>query len=73
MKSFIWAVAADSLDRCAFKSNGGKMIMYNGWSDPCITPLGAINYYEAVLDTMGGTRKVNDFLRLYMLPGVGHG
>jgi para-nitrobenzyl esterase len=65
-------VNATETDLSAFKAAGGKMIMYNGWSDPCITPLGTIKYYEAVLDTMGGTSQVDDFFRLYMIPGVGH-
>ena len=55
-----------------FKKRGGKMIMYNGWTDHAITPLGTIQYYEQVLERMGGPRKVNNFLRLFMVPGMMH-
>jgi Tannase and feruloyl esterase len=28
---------------------GGKILHYHGWSDPIITPLESVNYYEKVL------------------------
>ena len=38
-----------------FESNaGGKLIMWHGWADPAITPIGTIAYYQAVQDRMGG-------------------
>ena len=64
-------VEAVETDLRPFKKSGGKLIMWNGWSDPCISPLNTINYYEAVLDTMGA-RKVDKFFRFYLVPGVGH-
>jgi feruloyl esterase len=57
-------------DLSAFKSRGGKMIQYHGWSDPDITPLNSINYYESVEKTMGPGTK--DFYVLYMVPGMQH-
>jgi len=57
-------------DLGAFRARGGKLIQYHGWSDPDITPLNSINYYESVTKTMGpGT---TDFYRLYMVPGMQH-
>ena len=35
-------------DLSPFQARGGKMIHYHGWSDPDITPLNSINYYESV-------------------------
>ena len=61
----------------AFKSRGGKLIQYHGWSDPDITPLNSINYYESVAQTMGhggnhGLRDTREFYRLFMVPGMQH-
>lgn len=57
-------------DLSAFRARGGKLIQYHGWSDPDITPLNSINYYESVQKTMGpGTQQ---FYRLYMVPGMQH-
>jgi hypothetical protein len=55
----------------AFKAHGGKLILYHGWSDSAISPLNTVNYYESVLSAMG-SRKTEDFLRLYMVPGMLH-
>src|SRR6202011_4934661 len=42
------------------------------WSDPGISPLNSVNYYETVADAMGGTSKVRDSYRLFMMPGMAH-
>ena len=53
----------------AFKAKGRKLIVWHGWSDAAITPLGSIKYYEQV-----GKRDddVRDYFRLFLLPGVLH-
>lgn len=55
-----------------FKERGGKLIMYHGWADPLVYSLESPNYYEDVLETMGGVNKVKHFARLFMVPGMGH-
>ena len=60
------------VDLRPFRKSKGKLIMWNGWSDPCISPLNTINYYETILNDMGGPRRVNKFMRFYLVPGVGH-
>ena len=55
-----------------FMENGGKLIMYHGWADPLVYSLESPNYYENVLETMGGLYKVKHFARLFMVPGMGH-
>lgn len=62
-------VNATSPDLSAFKARGGKLIQYHGWSDPAISPVNSINYYESVQARMGDTRG---FYRLYMIPGMSH-
>ena len=59
-------------DLTAFKRLGGKLIMYHGWIDQNIAPRNSINYYESVVETMGGERKTQNFLRLFMAPGMQH-
>lgn len=55
----------------AFKARGGKLIVYHGWSDAAISPLNAIRYYNTVIDAMGA-QETNQFLRLFMVPGMQH-
>jgi feruloyl esterase len=59
-------------DLGAFKAGGGKLIMYTGWADPILPGGDAIHYHDAVTAKMGGAIKVADFMRLYMVPGMGH-
>jgi hypothetical protein len=53
----------------AFKARGGKLILWHGWSDPALTALGSIRYYEQV---QARDAKSTDYLRMFMLPGVLH-
>ncbi|WP_429469194.1 tannase/feruloyl esterase family alpha/beta hydrolase [Paraburkholderia sp. WSM4175] len=45
--------------------------MWHGWADQHISPLFTMQYYEAMQNTMG-TSTVDQFARLYLVPGVGH-
>ena len=61
------------------RERGGKLIIYHGWSDADISPLGSINYYENVVSLIGNDREpeaalaeTQDFFRLFMAPGMGH-
>ncbi len=56
----------------AFVESGGKLLMYHGWSDPNVAPRASVNYYNAVVESMGGAKKNSDWIRLFMEPGVGH-
>ena len=55
-----------------FVDQGGKLVHYHGWSDPQISPANATQYYERVVETMGGRGAVHDSYRLFMAPGMGH-
>ena len=44
-------------DMRQFKDRGGKLIQYHGWADTAIAPLSSINYYQAVVQEMGGSDK----------------
>ena len=56
----------------SFFAHNGKLLLYHGWSDPNITPLTTIQYYKSVVDTMGGTARVSNNIRLFLEPGMGH-
>jgi feruloyl esterase len=56
----------------AFEQHGGKLIMYHGWADQAIQPENSVNYYASVERAMGGAEKTQDFLRLFMAPGMTH-
>jgi len=62
------------------QKRGSKLIVYHGWSDPDISPLNTINYYESVVDFNARRRhgrddaleRTQDFFRLFMVPGMQH-
>jgi hypothetical protein len=54
-----------------FKSHGGKLIIYHGWSDAAISPTDAIIYYNNVVAKMG-KKQAGEFVNLYMVPGMQH-
>jgi feruloyl esterase len=53
----------------AFKARGHKLVIWHGWSDPALTALGSIKYYEQVQARDPGVR---DYARMFMMPGVLH-
>jgi feruloyl esterase len=55
-----------------FKKRGNKLIMYHGWIDQNISPRNSIKYFEEVEKTMGGKKQTEEFLRLFMAPGMAH-
>ena len=56
-------------DLSAFRSRGGKLLLYHGWADPALSPFVTIRYLDTVLarDPSAGAD-----VRLFMLPGVAH-
>ena len=61
----------DNPDLSNFAKHGGKIIVYHGWADDMVPSEGSVNYFDSVLKTLGTTR-VNDFYRLFMIPGMAH-
>jgi feruloyl esterase len=55
-----------------FFKRGGRLLMYHGWVDQLIAPRNSINYYQSVVKALGGVEKVNDSIRLFMVPGMAH-
>lgn len=65
-------IAATNPDLSAFFSRGGKLLLYHGWSDPNIPPRNTINYYQSIVDKLGGLDRTYGSMRLFLLPGMGH-
>jgi feruloyl esterase len=59
-------------DLRAFKSHGGKLLIYQGWNDPVVNALDTIAYYEQVRAHQGSQAAVDEFMRLFLVPGMGH-
>ena len=66
-------------DLRAFLRRGGKLLQYHGWSDELISPQSSIDYYESVVsffavgrDRTEALRNVQNFYRLFMVPGMAH-
>ena len=60
---------SDNPDLSAFRAKGGKMLIYTGWSDPLVSPLATLGYYEKAV---AFDKTVVDDLRLFMMPGAAH-
>gem|GEM_PF-262160 len=63
---------ADNPNLSAFESLGGKLIIYHGWADQQIAPRNSINYYNSVVSFMGNESTTQEFLRLFLVPGMMH-
>ena len=63
--------SADNADLSGFAGHGGKLILWHGWSDPHISPLNTIDYYERVGAKMGAAQR-DGFIRMFLFPGMGH-
>ena len=61
-----------------FKKRGGKLIVYHGWNDPGVMPQQTLDYYRQRrrVRRQGDRRRrrayTDEYLRLFMMPGVGH-
>ena len=62
-------LSATDYDLSEFREQGGKLLIYQGWSDAAISALGSIDYYEQVL---ANDASASDDVRLFMMPGVLH-
>jgi len=55
-----------------FGASGKKLLLYHGWADPAISAYGTIDYYNKVVGTVGGKQKADNFVRLFLAPGMHH-
>jgi feruloyl esterase len=65
-------IDATDPDLSAFKARGGKLISYYGWADGLAPSRYITTYYEEVVAKMGNRAEVENFYRLFMVPGMAH-
>ena len=65
-------LAAVDPNLTAFAQRGGKLLMYHGWSDQNIAPQASVNFYTRALAATKAPAIESLWLRLYMVPGMGH-
>ena len=56
----------------SFSAHGGKLLFYHGMSDTGFSPLDTIDYYEKMSKANGGRNQVENWSRLFLVPGMGH-
>ena len=59
-------------DLSTFQRRGGKLLLYHGWADPGISAYGTLRYYEDVVRAAGGQERSDQFVKLFMVPGMHH-
>lgn len=70
LKAFTELGGATSANLSAFKGRGGKLIIYNGNSDPLVSSKDLVRYHGALEAARGG--DVSSFARLFLVPGMTH-
>lgn len=70
---------ATNPDLRSFRAHGGKLLQYHGWGDSAIVAQSSIEYYDTVRSFMSNapdprstSKAVEDFYRLFMVPGMAH-
>ncbi len=63
---------AVSTDLSTFAARGGKLIIYEGLSDPVFSADDIIDYYRQLERDNGGAEKATSFARLFLIPGMTH-
>ncbi|MFE2541668.1 tannase/feruloyl esterase family alpha/beta hydrolase [Actinacidiphila glaucinigra] len=65
-------IGTDDPDLSGFRNAGGKLLTWHGQADPYIPTQGTVQYRKQVEQEMGGSKRVDDFYRLFLAPGTDH-
>ncbi|KAL4882551.1 tannase and feruloyl esterase-domain-containing protein [Aspergillus karnatakaensis] len=65
-------VGDDYLDLSEFAQNGGKLLSWVGLADEYIPPLHLLDLHDILTAQFGNLAAVDEFLRVFTAPGVGH-
>lgn len=66
------AIDALDPDLSAFAKRNGKLLLYHGWADQQVAPMSTVEFYQATLAANGDDGKHQDWVRLFMAPGMAH-
>ncbi|GAB3741958.1 tannase/feruloyl esterase family alpha/beta hydrolase [Amycolatopsis oliviviridis] len=72
VREYDQVIGTSDPDLSDFRRAGGKLITFVGSDDQLIPPGGTLQYRREVEREMGGPRRVDDFYRLFLAPGVAH-
>jgi feruloyl esterase len=61
-----------STDISSFTARGGRMIIYQGVSDPVFSTSDILDYYRRYADDNGGMEMARTTARLFLIPGMTH-
>jgi feruloyl esterase len=61
-----------STDLSSFAARGGRMIVYQGVSDPVFSASDILDYYNRYADNNGDMEKARTTARLFLIPGMTH-
>ena len=56
----------------SFTAYGGKLLFYHGLSDQAFSAMDTLDYYQKMAKANGGADKVQDFSRMFLVPGMYH-
>ena len=65
-------INATAVDLSGLRKHGGKLVLYNGMSDPVFSANDLIGYYQRVMAANGGQEETAKFARLFLIPGMNH-
>ncbi|HTC53215.1 MAG TPA: tannase/feruloyl esterase family alpha/beta hydrolase [Steroidobacteraceae bacterium] len=75
------AAKAEAIDRtldvmdphlAAYANHGGKLLLYHGWADQQVAPGSTVEFYEDVRSLSPDPQHADDWVRLFMAPGMAH-
>jgi hypothetical protein len=55
-----------------FSAHGGKLLFYHGMSDQAFSAMDTLDYYQRMAKANGGADKVQNWSRVYLVPGMYH-
>ena len=55
-----------------FNARGGKLLMFHGWVDQSFPGSHTIDYWQQAVSAIGDSDQLEDFFRLFMVPGMTH-
>ena len=59
-------------DLTKLQNRGAKLLLYHGWADPALSAYDTVAYYDRVVKVAGGQPKADQFVKLFMVPGMHH-
>jgi len=55
-----------------FSGHGGKLLFYHGMSDQAFSAMDTLDYYQRMAKANGGMEKVQNWSRMFLVPGMYH-